>query len=169
MELGSILEANSNYMEAEDILRKSLQLSKQLFDSPHPQISNSISDLATVLKSIGKYSEAESLYMHQKNYTQAITYYNKTLKIRRRVYENPDHSEIANTENSLVKIMVEMGKYGEAEKLFRSVLYSSIKTFGRDHSRVIIPAKNYASVLLKAKQKSFHRFPYCGCRKRNSL
>jgi tetratricopeptide (TPR) repeat protein len=60
--LGSLLEGQGRYKEAEAMHQRALQGREKVFGSKHPHTLNSVSKLGTALFSQGKYKEAEVMH-----------------------------------------------------------------------------------------------------------
>lgn len=123
-----------DYEEAEQLYKQVIKLDIAKFGEVHQNVASDYTGLA-------------SLYRKQENYDDAITYFNKSLQIRKQVYENTDHPYIAYNERSLARIMTKLEKYEEAELRYKSALSSLSKVYGSENGNVKQTAKEYAHLL----------------------
>jgi serine/threonine protein kinase/tetratricopeptide (TPR) repeat protein len=106
--IGMTLRSLGRYDQTEPILRKSLDLRRDSLPAGHPEIANSLTNLAGLLKDQNKLAEAEPLYR-------------EALAIRRASL-TAGHPDIAQALNNLALLLVEQNKFAEAEPLLREAL-----------------------------------------------
>ena len=61
-QVGLYLDARANYAEAEPLYRRSLKIREQQLGPEHPDVAQSLNNLAELLRSQGKSAEAEPLF-----------------------------------------------------------------------------------------------------------
>ena len=101
----------------------------------HPDVAQSLNNLANLYSDTGRYQEAEPLLK-------------EALAIRRKRLGN-DHPSVAQSLNNLAVLYYETGRYQEAEPLYKEALAIYRKLFGNDHPDVARSLNNLA-VLYKA-------------------
>ncbi|MCP4589421.1 MAG: serine/threonine protein kinase, partial [bacterium] len=107
--LAIALQAQGKYEEAEPLYRDALMLLKRtLRDKQHPKIASCLNSLAKLLHETGRCGEAERCA-------------DRALTIRKRKYSGqPNHPEIAASCLTLGGILLDRGKFAEAEPVLRS-------------------------------------------------
>ena len=126
-------KAVGRYADAEGHWRSLLTLRQRRYGPEHPEVAQSLNNLALVLESQGKYAEAETL--HQ-----------KALALRQKLL-GPEHPDVATSLNNLALVLDSQGKYGEAEMLLRKALALRQKLLGPEHPEVAQSLNNLAAVL----------------------
>jgi len=121
------------YASAEGHLQAALALDQLLHGSEHPDVAQSLNNLASVLENQGKYEAAEKLNR------QALMMRQKLLGT-----ERPD---VALSLNNLATVLSKQGKYEAAEKLNRQALVMRQRLLGAEHPDVALSLSNLASVL----------------------
>ena len=142
-ELGAILRQEGRYTEAEKLQREVLDTSRYILGPNHPDTLRAMDHLATTLTELGQYAEAEKLRR-------------ETLDLYRQVL-GPDHpstllslSNLAATlehEGNANGIDSDVGKYAEAEKLYRETLDAHRRVFGPEHPRTLALMDDLAETL----------------------
>ena len=127
------LQAEGKYGEAAAIWRQVLAIAEQALGPNHPDVANSLNDLALLLKNQGQYAAAEPLYR-------------RSLAIREKALL-PDHPAVANSLNNLALLLSDQGQYAAAEPLYRRSLAISEKDLGQDHPGVATSLNNLALLL----------------------
>ena len=74
----------------------------------HPDVAQTLNNIALVYSTQGKYSEAEELYK-------------RALAIREHSL-GESHPDVAQTLNNLARVYRDQGRYGDAERLFKRAL-----------------------------------------------
>jgi tetratricopeptide (TPR) repeat protein len=120
--LGLLYLAQGKYKDAEEILEKGLQLSKDLFGSHHPEVATSLNNIAALYQLQGKYEEAKSLFQ-------------QTLLLRQELLGN-QHPEFVTSLNNLASVYESQGNYQETEMLYKQALHLRQKLLGEEHPDV---------------------------------
>ena len=143
--LGDILLRHDKYEQAETISREVLALRQKVLREYHPDIARGMHNLAAVLKKRGKLDEAEELHRQEialhRTGMEGITgtnnvaeppanqgYYDKVEeklrdKVRLSIEASGKSSRQARSDmNDLGTVLLENGKYKEAEDTFRTAL-----------------------------------------------
>ncbi|MFM6265001.1 MAG: tetratricopeptide repeat protein, partial [Dolichospermum sp.] len=81
---------------------------QRLFTGDHPDVAQSLNNLAFLYNSQGKYTEAEPLYI-------------QALEMRQRLFTG-DHPDVATSLNNLAGLYNSQGKYTAAEPLYIQAL-----------------------------------------------
>jgi tetratricopeptide (TPR) repeat protein len=115
----------------------------------HPDTLGSMSNLAVLLSSQGKLSEAEPLYR------DALRCWRETL--------GETHPETLSSMNNLGNLLWQQGKLSDAEPLYRDVLRCRRETLGESHPDTLQSMNNLA-VLLK-RRASWARQSRCTVRR----
>jgi len=133
-QLGSVLERQGKYDEAEAMHRRALAgREKKMLGPEHPNTLISVSQLGSVLERQGKYDEAEA--MHRR----ALAGSEKVL--------GPEHPDTLISLSHLGSVLERQGKYDEAEAMHRRALAGSEKMLGPEHSNTLISVSQLGSVL----------------------
>jgi CHAT domain-containing protein/Flp pilus assembly protein TadD len=104
----------------------------RLFDGDHPDIAQSLNNLAALYDSQSKLSEAEPLYQ-------------QALAIWQRLFEG-DHPSIASSLNNLAGLYQSQGKLSEAEPLYQQALAMRQRLFEGDHPDIASSLNNLAGL-----------------------
>lgn len=121
------------YALSEGHYREKLALDYQLHGSVHPDVAQSLNNLATVLSSQGKYAAAETLFR------QAL--------VMKKSLLGAEHPDVAMSLSNLASLLSRQGKYEAAETLFRQALEMRQKQQGAEHPDVAVSLNNLAIVL----------------------
>jgi CHAT domain-containing protein len=139
--------------EAAEVGKKALETARRLYPKQdHPNLANSLYNLAIVLQAQGKYAGAETLdreslamwrrlyaqqdhpslahsllnlatVLHaQGKYADAEIFHREALAMYRRLYPKQDHAVLAMSLNNLAVVLQDQGKYADAETLHREAL-----------------------------------------------
>jgi len=140
--------------------------------SDHPDVANSLNNLAGLYRNQGRYSEAEplykralsirekvlgsdhpdvalslnslaGLYRNQGRYSEAEPLYKRALSIVEKVLGS-EHPDVANSLNNLAGLYRNQGRYSEAEELYKRALNIYEKVFGLNHQDVATSMNNLA-------------------------
>jgi tetratricopeptide (TPR) repeat protein len=82
--------AQGKYTEAEALYQRALKMREQVLGPQHPDVANSLNNLAWLYSALGKYAEAEPLYQ-------------RALKICEQVL-GPDHPHSVTCRNNLAAL-----------------------------------------------------------------
>ena len=99
---GMLVMEEGNYSEAEQLFKRSLAIREKSLGPDHPDVAESLSNLAEVYRAQGKYGVAESLY------ELSLPILQKTL--------GPEHPTVATSLNNQAELYQDEGKYSEAEQ-----------------------------------------------------
>ena len=99
----------------------------------HPDVATSLSNLASLYASQGRYAEAETLYM-------------RSLAIKE-MQLGADHHDVATNLNNLARLYESQGRYGEAEPLYLRALALVANVLGEDHPNTKVIWQNFLSLI----------------------
>ncbi|WKN44239.1 tetratricopeptide repeat protein [Tunicatimonas pelagia] len=136
--LGTALFCGGNYLVAEPIFRKAMQIGENEFGHQHINTGITYDNLARLLEIKGEYKQAEPLY-------------HKVIRIREKVL-GKQHPDTANSYNNLAVLLERQGKYEEAEPLHRRAIQIKKQVLGEEHPNTATSYSNLA-VLLEMKGK----------------
>ncbi|MDN5872639.1 MAG: tetratricopeptide repeat protein, partial [Nitrococcus sp.] len=125
----------ADYASAESAFDEALDIRKRHLPRDHPDVGQSLNNLATLYHSQGRYEEAEPLYR-------------RALAIREAAL-GPDHPDVATSLNNLALLYQAQGRYEEAEPLYRRMLAILERALPPNHPYRAVGAKNYAELLRK--------------------
>ena len=140
----------------------------------HPDVAQSLNNLALLYNDQGRYSDAEplykrslairekklgadhpdvarslnnlaGLYQSQGRYSDAELLYKRSLAIREKVF-GPDHPDVANALSNLALLYQAQRRYAEAEPLLKRSLAIDEKALGADHLQVALLLNNLAGL-----------------------
>jgi CHAT domain-containing protein len=126
-------EDQRQYAAAEPLYRRSLAIRETTFGPNHPDVAQSLNNLAGLLSSLGQYAAAEPLYR-------------RSLAIRETTF-GPNHPDVAQSLNNLAGLLRPLGQYAAAEPLYRRSLAIRETTFGPNHPDVAQSLNNLAGLL----------------------
>ena len=112
--------------------KRALAIREKALGASHPDVAQTLNNLAVVYQEQGKYADAEGLYK------RALAIYEKAL--------GEDHPDVAQTLNNLADVYQEQGKYADAEGLHQRALAIKEKALGADHPGVAVTLNNLANV-----------------------
>jgi serine/threonine-protein kinase len=118
---------------AEPLYRDALRMREQLLGPESPEVALTASNLALLLRDLGRTKEARELF-------------DRALAIRMKIY-GAQHTATANTENNLALLLRDLGELEEAERLGRSALAKRREILGERHTDVANSLQNVASTL----------------------
>ena len=101
--------------------------------SDHPDVATSLSNLASLYASQGRYAEAEPLYM-------------RSLAIKE-MQLGSDHPDVATNLNNLARLYESQGRYGDAESLYLRALTLVTNVLGEEHPNTKIIWQNFLSLI----------------------
>ncbi len=111
-----------------------MEITEKALGPEHPDVGNRLNNLATVYSDLGRYSEAEPLYIRALEITE------KAL--------GPEHPDVGNRLNNLAGVYSDLGRYSEAEPLYNRALEITEKALGPEHPDVGTCLENLAIFLL---------------------
>ncbi|MBW4508197.1 MAG: tetratricopeptide repeat protein [Scytonematopsis contorta HA4267-MV1] len=170
-------KGQGSYKQALFWLEQSLSVTQERLGEQHPDVANSLNNLALLYTSQGHYSEAETLYIKaldarkhlvgeqhldvatslnnlallyhsQRRYSEAEPLYIKALDMRKRLL-GEQHSDVATTLNNLAGLYKSQGCYSQAEPLYIQALGMKKRLLGEQHPDVATSLNNLA-VLYKS-------------------
>jgi tetratricopeptide (TPR) repeat protein len=130
--LGSFYKGQGLYPQAQPWLEKAKEIAEQRFGDEHPDVANSLNNLALLYKYQGRYDEAETLFL------QALDMKKKLL--------GDEHPDVASSLNNLAYLYNAQGRYDEAEPLNLQALDMYKKLLGDEHPDVAISLNNLAGL-----------------------
>jgi tetratricopeptide (TPR) repeat protein len=131
---GYLYKTQGRYSEAEPLYVRSLSIREQELGKDHPDVANSLNNLAELYRSQGRYNEAEPLYV-------------RSLSIREQEL-GKDHPDVASSLNNLAGLYDSQGRYSEAEPLYVRSLSIWEQELGKDHPNVANSLNNLALLYL---------------------
>jgi serine/threonine protein kinase/Tfp pilus assembly protein PilF len=131
--IGDTLRALSLYDQAEPVLRVALHLRRNALPPDHPDVAQSMNQLATLLQELGEHPESEWLFR-------------EALRIRVKVLPG-DHPDIATSTNNLATLLRAAGKMDEVPLLFEQALAIRRKSLPLNHPDIAQSLNNLAAVL----------------------
>ncbi|MCI0487664.1 MAG: tetratricopeptide repeat protein [Blastocatellia bacterium] len=120
----------AQYTEAEPLYLCSLDIDEKVMGMDHPNVANTLNNLAVLYRVQGKYDEAEPLYL-------------RSLEIREKAL-GPDHPDVGTSLNNLATLYRAQGKYEEAEPLLQRSLAITEKAMGPYHPNLGASLNNLA-------------------------
>ena len=130
IEAGYYLDERGRYAEAALLLERALAICERIFGPDHPDVAQSLSNLATVYRKQGRYAEAQPPH-------------ERALAIRERAF-GPNHPNVAESVHELAVLYWNQGRYAEAEPLHERALAIHERTLGPDHPNVAMSLNNLA-------------------------
>ncbi|WP_051382754.1 CHAT domain-containing tetratricopeptide repeat protein [Gloeobacter kilaueensis] len=124
------LQEMGQYGQAQPLSERALAIREKVLGPEHPEVAQSLNDLA-------------SLYYSQGNYAGAEPLYGRTLAILEKV-RGPEHQDVAMTLSNLAVLYADQGDYARAEPLYRRALTILEKVRGPEHPVVAVILGNLA-------------------------
>jgi CHAT domain-containing protein len=109
---------------------RAIKIRENALGQNHPDVSNSINNLA-------------GLYLEQDKFEAAATLYERALRIEEEVF-GPTHANISSILNNIGTAYVEQKKYAEAEPVLLRSLAISENIFGSEHPELVSVLHNMA-------------------------
>jgi CHAT domain-containing protein/Tfp pilus assembly protein PilF len=126
--LAELYRIQGRYSEAELLYQRSLAILEKAFGTEHPNVAQSLNNLAALYDSQGRYNQAEPLYQ-------------RSLAIREKVL-GEKHPDTAQSLNNLASLYVYQQRYREAEPLLQRSLAIYENAFGTEHPNVAQSLQN---------------------------
>jgi len=124
-----------NLDEAQSLFEESLAMRQRLFGDRDPDIAASLNNLGNLL-------------VTRANYVQAEGYLRRSLEMITRIRsEDPNAVEISYAAHNLAKCLVHLGKYEEAEQLYRQALAIRTMRLSPTHPSIAVTRLGLAEVL----------------------
>jgi CHAT domain-containing protein/tetratricopeptide (TPR) repeat protein len=166
------LYRQGHYAEGIASAKQALHVAENIFGADHPDVAESLNNLAVLYREQGQYAQAEPLYKRslairektlgaehpdvaesinnlavlysaQSQYAQAEPLYKRSLAIWEKVL-GADHPDVAASLNNLAVLYKTQGQYAQAEPLYKRSLAIWEKALGADHPDVAISLNNLA-------------------------
>jgi CHAT domain-containing protein/Tfp pilus assembly protein PilF len=120
------------YTAAMPLAERALAIREKVLGPEHPDVAESLNNLANLYGELGNYSQAEPL--HQ-----------RALAIAEKVL-GPEHPDVARSLNNLAALYRDMGNYSQAEPLYQRALAIYEKVLEPEHLAVAISLNNLAGL-----------------------
>jgi tetratricopeptide (TPR) repeat protein/class 3 adenylate cyclase len=124
---------NIEYGRAEPLLQQALALREKILDTEHPDLAQSLNNLATIYRVQGRYAASEPLHR-------------RALAIREKAL-GAEHPATAQSLNNLATVYKDQGEYEQAKSLQKRALAIREKTLGAEHLDTAFALSNLASTL----------------------
>ena len=130
-----VLKEQGKYSEAISLAQEALRIRQEVLGEEHPDVANSLNNLALLYQLMGRYQQAEPLY-------------NQALEMDRRLL-GEEHPDVAETLNNLALLYYFMGRYSEAEPLLNQGLEMRRRLLGKEHPD-LAESLNYLALLYQS-------------------
>ena len=120
------------YQEAIPLSQRALSIREKDLGPDHPDVAQSLSNLATLFQAKGQYADAEPLYR-------------RALIIREKVL-GPAHPQLATSLSNLAVMYASEGRFADAELLHTRAIKIRKRALGLDHPLVAASLNNLAEV-----------------------
>ncbi|MEH2069441.1 MAG: tetratricopeptide repeat protein [Nostoc sp.] len=160
------------YDKAAPWFKRCLEIIKKRLGEEHPDVAQSLNNLAQLYESQGRYSQAEplliqalalrrqllgeehpdvaqslnnlaALYYSQGRYSEAEPLYIQALALRRQLL-GEEHPDVAKSLNNLALLYNSQGRYSQAEPLYIQALALNRQLLGEEHPSVALSLNNLA-------------------------
>ncbi|MDM8558396.1 tetratricopeptide repeat protein [Candidatus Parabeggiatoa sp. HSG14] len=118
------------YDKAKPLYERSLAIREKIFGNEHPNVAESLNNLA-------------GLHLGQGNYDQAKPLFERSLAIREEIFDN-EHPDVAESLNNLALLHETQGNYDQAKPLHERSLAIREKVFGDEHPDIAESLNNLA-------------------------
>jgi tetratricopeptide (TPR) repeat protein len=132
--LGVLLVRQGRYPDAEQALRRALELQRAALGPAHPDMARTLHDLANVIDESG-------------NLKEAIPVMRQALAMQRQLNGSQPDPGLAESINDLGLLLYESGDYDGAEKLYVEAIAMKHRLLGENHPEVALTLENLARVL----------------------
>jgi len=132
---GTYLQARALYTLAEPLHQRALTIREQLLGPEHPQVADSLHELARLYYQQGKYTQAEPLLQ-------------RSLHMREKLL-GPEHCDVADSLNELALLYYQRGLYTQAEPLFQRALQICEQVSGPESPDMAYLLNNLANLYQK--------------------
>ena len=187
--LGLVYEDLGAYPQAEQMLRRALELKRSFLPAESPEIAITLSRLGRVLLHELKTEEAEQqtqaaltlwqklreeedaeaastletlamVRWRQRRLAEAEDTMRRAYAIRQKLLP-PDHPEVLDALNNLGNVLHAAGRLSEAEQLYRQLVEAKQKRYGNEHPSIALAFHNLG-VVLSEQGKSVEAKDYLG-------
>ena len=125
-----LYETQGKYADAKLLHKRALAIREKALGPEHPDVAQSLNNLAGLYSSQSHYADAEPLYK-------------RALGISEKAF-GPAHPSVATSLNNLAVLYETQGKYTDVEPLLKRALAVNEKALGRDHPLVASILDNLA-------------------------
>jgi len=122
-----------NYHNADSLFNKVLSIHRITYDGDHPATARTLHSLAWIKYQVKDYDNATSLL-------------EEALNMRKRLFSNRAHPDVAWSINNLGLVKLAEGKLEEAEKLFKNALTMRQAVLSRNHPMILQSMGNLGSI-----------------------
>jgi class 3 adenylate cyclase/tetratricopeptide (TPR) repeat protein len=126
------LSERGRYTEARALGERALAIRERALGPDHPDVAQSLNNLAVVQYQAGRFAEAAHLY------EQALAIREKAL--------GAEHLDVAESLNDLAVVQYDVGRYAEAEPLFERALAIQERALGPEDPVLAVSLNNLAAV-----------------------
>ena len=134
MGLGGFYKGQGTYDQSEPWYKQCLDITRSRLGKEHPDVGDSLNNLALLYLEQGRYDEAEPLLV-------------QALDIAKKL-PGEDHPDVAASLNNLAVLYSDQGRYDEAETLFVHSLELTKQGFGQNHPSMASSLNNLAKLYL---------------------
>lgn len=131
--MGGIYARLGEYDTADAMLRRGLALRRELYGPRHPDVADSMQNLAVLAWMRGRHDRAERLL--------------REVLDQRLEFRGPNSLEVAQVRNDLAAVLRQQGKLAESEALYRQAIAVRRAQLG-DHHPDVVSSRNNLAVLL---------------------
>jgi serine/threonine-protein kinase len=139
--ISTILKFRGDPVRSESFAREALEIRRALYGDRHPDVANSLRDVANAASSNGRHDEAERLLR-------------EALVMVRGFYPE-GHEDVGYVLSALAQVVARMGRYDEAEELLIEDLAIMKKLHGNDH--VLIGTTNESLATMNRRRGAYDR------------
>jgi tetratricopeptide (TPR) repeat protein len=131
--LGMTLHDLADWSDAEQLMRRALDIDEKNYGKEHPKVAIRLNNLAQLLKDTNRLADAEPMMRW-------------ALDIDEKSY-GKGHPKVAIRLNNLAQLLQATNRLAEAEPMMRRALDIDEKSYGKEHPRVAIRLNNLAQLL----------------------
>lgn len=133
--IGLVYRSLGLYDDAAPLFESAFEIRRKLWGEEHPEVAESLDDLAELAQYRGEFEKAETLGR-------------EALAMRRRLL-GEEHPDVATSLNTLALVLSKRGDYPAAEELHREALTMRRRLLGEEHREVARSLNNLAVMLEK--------------------
>jgi CHAT domain-containing protein/tetratricopeptide (TPR) repeat protein len=171
-DLGVNLWRQGKYKDAEDLLRRALNIDRRRLGKRHPHSLNDLNNLAADIDDAGDYEVAESMYREALNLSSAKCEFNSAYILGNLAYNLLNQGryregealfqrvlsldaasraaterDIATDYSNIASSLEKLGHFVDAEKMYREAMAVDQKVLGKNHPEVAADFNNLAFTL----------------------
>lgn len=136
--MGYVYRALGLFDEGRPLLEQALALRERALGPDHPDVAQSLKDLANLHRAVGNFDEAEPLLV-------------RALTIEEAAY-GPVHADVAETVTGLATLHWAQAQYDKAQPLFERSAAINEEIFGPMHKEVALGLSNLGGMLLSQRK-----------------